>query len=51
VGQVVWLIQAADSKEQQNEYFKWTKFDFLPSTDFKLLRQMKGSSVSHCDFL
>jgi hypothetical protein len=40
VGPVTWLPHTAESKGWQNEYFKWKKSDLLPSTNFKLLRQM-----------
>jgi hypothetical protein len=37
--------RAAVCKGQQNKYFKWKKkIDFLGSTNFKLMSQMKGNS-------
>ena len=49
VRQVVWPPWAAKSKWWQHEHFKFKKSDFLLSTNFKLLRQIKGNSRNNCD--
>jgi len=43
-GGVVRPPLAAESKEQQNDYFN-LKTDFMSSTDFKLLNQTEGNFV------
>jgi hypothetical protein len=45
------LPRAAESKGRQNEYLNGKKFDFLLSTNFKLLREVKGNPTNNCDFL
>jgi hypothetical protein len=41
---------AAESKGQQNQYFKWKKFDLMCSKIFKLLGKIKGNVINNCDF-
>jgi len=43
-GQVVWLPQVADSKRQQNKYFRWKTF--MCSTNFNILNQIKGNLLN-----
>jgi hypothetical protein len=42
---------AAASKGRQNKCFKMKELDFLLSTNFKLLSQMRGNSANNCDFI
>jgi len=42
--QIMWLPQAAESKGQQNRYFKWRKNWFLAFNNFKLLSQTQQLS-------
>jgi hypothetical protein len=44
VGRLMRPARAAESKGWQNEYFKLKKFDFLRSTNFKLLTQIEENS-------
>jgi hypothetical protein len=42
-GAIVRSPKAAEIKRQQRKYFKLKKIGFLPSSEFKVLRQTEGN--------